>query len=305
MRGAALPYKILRAHGGQEIATAQFLRELAGAQAICLGESHSNPHDHWAEWKVFSSLLEESRRAKVTLALGMEMFQRPFQGVLDDYAAGTIAEAEMLARSGWDERWGFDWALYRPIVALAVERHTNLIALNVENEVKKKVMNRGIENLSPADRGKLPREIDLDDKEHRAWWDEVMAAMGGPHNHAQATSHEEQNRSNRDREEDADERLHTERMYAVQVLWDETMADTAARWLTAGGNPSPRRQIVILAGTGHCHRVGLVRRLKKRGIERAVSVRPIVQDGGNVAELLADPENDYLFVMTAPKDMTP
>ena len=86
-----------------------------------------------------------------------------------------------------------------------------------------------------------------------------------------------------------------ERIYAAQVLWDETMAEGASRWLTGGVN----RHIVILAGNGHCHESAIVRRLKRRGVKSAVSVRPIVDDGeGNVAALLAEPENDYLFVMS-------
>ena len=88
-------------------------------------------------------------------------------------------------------------------------------------------------------------------------------------------------------------------MYSVQVLWDETMADGAARWLAG----DPGGQIVILAGDGHCHDTGIVARLKRRGVALAVSVRPVIDDGeGDVAELLARPINDYLFVMSVPRD---
>jgi hypothetical protein len=41
-----------------------------------------------------------------------------------------------------------------------------------------------------------------------------------------------------------------ERFYTAQVIWDETMAESAAAWLDA---EEPRR-IVIVAGNGHCHR---------------------------------------------------
>jgi uncharacterized iron-regulated protein len=88
-----------------------------------------------------------------------------------------------------------------------------------------------------------------------------------------------------------------DRMYSVQVLWDETMASGAADWLAR----DRARQMVILAGDGHCHDSAIVARLKRRGIADAVSVRPVIDDGqGNVAELLASPIYDYLFVMSIP-----
>ena len=40
-------------------------------------------------------------------------------------------------------------------------------------------------------------------------------------------------------------------LYAAQVLWDETMANTAANWLR---ERYPARQLVILAGSAHCDR---------------------------------------------------
>ena len=94
-----------------------------------------------------------------------------------------------------------------------------------------------------------------------------------------------------------------DRAYSVQVLWDESMADSAVRWLRAPDPARHRRQVIILAGTGHCHETAIVRRIERRGIKNAVSIHPVIDDGqGDVAELLAAPENDYLFVMTPPTD---
>jgi uncharacterized iron-regulated protein len=89
-----------------------------------------------------------------------------------------------------------------------------------------------------------------------------------------------------------------DKIYPVQVLWDETMADTAARWLQG----DPNRRIIILAGNGHCHDSAIVARMKRRGIDKVVSVRPIVDTGdGAIGDLLAEPRNDYLFVMSNPE----
>ena len=331
VEAADLPFRVLRARGGQEIGWAAFLAELDRAGAVCLGENHRNPHDHWAQLHVLDQLTARNRKAGVATALGMEMFQRPFQGVLDDFAARRIDERALLSRSGWKDRWGFDWALYRPMVLMARDRGATLVALNAPRELTKKVSRRGVDRLDPQDRRALP-ELVLDDADHRAWWDSMMESMGGAHGHSTAqdgdesqdgedeedeagTERESGHKSARGgkqdgkhaspgkekEEEDAEARAAGERIYSAQVLWDESMAEGASAWLKAGNGAPSRRQIIILAGNGHCHESAIVRRIERRGVPAAVSVRPIIDDGeGNVAALLAAPENDYLFVMTPP-----
>jgi uncharacterized iron-regulated protein len=314
VEAAALPYRVLRASGGQEISWEVFLSELDRAGAVCVGENHRNPHDHWAQLHLLDQLTLRNRKAGVATALGMEMFQRPFQGVLDDFAARRIDESALLSRSGWKDRWGFDWKLYRPMVLLARERGAALLALNTERELTKKVSRQGMDKLTAGDRKKLP-EMVLNDADHRAWWDAVMEEIGGGHGHSRSNEDEEgeaedesesaEQSKGGDKPEDkgddadADEKAAAERIYSAQVLWDESMAEGASAWLVAGAAPSGRRQVIILAGNGHCHESAIVRRIERRGVPAAVSVRPIIDDGeGGVAALLAAPENDYLFVMT-------
>ena len=100
--------------------------------------------------------------------------------------------------------------------------------------------------------------------------------------------------------EAAPEMPSADRIYMVQVIWDETMADTAAKWLVA--NPSGR--MVILAGTGHCHDSAIVGRLKRRGIADVLSLRTVIDDGqGGVADAIVKPMNDFLVVLELPADM--
>jgi uncharacterized iron-regulated protein len=301
IEAAALPYRVLRARGGQEVAWDDFLAELGAADAVCIGEHHPNPHDHWAQFTIVDQLTRRARAAGRGFGLGMEMFQRPFQGVLDDFGAGRIDEVALLGRSGWAERWGYDWELYQPIVRVTRERGGVLLALNTERELTKKVSREGLGKLAPADRERLP-ELVLDDADHRSWWDEIMGAMGGAHGHGAGDGAEKDEQEQPGRPageldpEAAAAAAQSERIYTAQVLWDETMADRAAAWLVAGQG----RFLVILAGNGHCHESAIVRRLERRGVREAISIRPIIDDGdGKVASLLAAPENDYLFVMTA------
>jgi uncharacterized iron-regulated protein len=305
---AAMPYRILRSKGGQEIVEAQFYDELAGVQAVCVGEVHANPHHHWAQLQIIDQLGQRGRRDGAGLALGMEMFQRPFQGIVDDYAASRIDDAALLSRSGWGTRWGYDFALYRPLLRAALEHGMALLALNLADELRKKVSRHGIAGLSEADRGKLP-EVDLADEAHRAWFQGLMEEMGGAHGHGEDEDgehgeHGEHGKHGEDGEhgehghdaERAEREQRAERIYSVQVLWDETMAEAASAWLLAESG----RRVIILAGSGHCHDSAIVRRMQRRGIDKVVSVRPLLDagdEGEDVSAELAEPITDYLFVM--------
>jgi uncharacterized iron-regulated protein len=270
IRKAALPYRVLKARGGAEVPVDAFFAELASAEAVCVGESHKNPHHHWLQLEVLERLSADAQQSSRALALGMEMFQRPFQGVLDDFAAGTIDESALLARTGWEERWGYDWGFYQPMVALAVAAKHPVLALNAPAELTRKVGQNGLGALSPDEKKQLP-DLVLDDEEHRAWFQQATQGHGGA----------------------ADDSF--DNFYSAQVIWDETMADTAWRWLS-GQNGA--RQIVILAGNGHCMEAAIPRRLARRGAKKVVSIQAVMDDGGSaVADLLAAPENDYIVVL--------
>lgn len=341
VKSAGMPYKILRAKGGQEIPTETFYGELGAADAICVGEQHSDPHHHWAQLEVLGKVSE--RRAGKAGALGLEMFQRPFQGVLDDYAAKRISKRDLLARSGWDDRWGFNFALYAPIIDLAIERGMSLLALNVSTELRKKLSAGGMAALTGVERTRIP-DLVLDDEEHIAWFDQALGS-GGPHVHGdphgshqhgappipadhppveeplpeahppvqkpplpqghlpvdQGHGHAKPAASHshgaRVRRAGPRPRNASMTVYRSQVLWDETMAETSSRWVQGGAD----RQVIILAGYGHCHDSAIVRRMRRRGIGNVVSVRPVVDSGdGRLASELAQPVADYLFVMTRP-----
>src|SRR5687768_10972134 len=85
IEAAALPYSIVDARTGRSVELASFWAAVGASRVVCVGEEHPNPHHHWFQLEVVKQVA-----AHRPLALGMEMFQRPFQGVLDDYAARRI-----------------------------------------------------------------------------------------------------------------------------------------------------------------------------------------------------------------------
>jgi uncharacterized iron-regulated protein len=298
---AALPYTVLDAKTGHQVETSAFWDKLASERAVCVGEEHKNPHHHWVELEVVRHLAKKWPH----FALGLEMFQRPFQGVLDDFASKKIDEATLRSRSGWEDRWGFDFGFYGPTIAVAVDAHAALLALNAAKEVTHKVATKGLEALTPEERAQLPLEILLTDKKHRAWFDALMEDMGGgdvhsPHGAPPPGSGSGSGSGSAAPPAEMPAMPSADHIYAVQVIWDETMADGAAKWLAANKDG----HVVILAGSGHCHDSGIVSRLKRRGITDVVSVRSVIDDGqGGVAEELAKPITDFLVVLDLPEDV--
>ncbi len=298
---AALPYQIIDARTGHAVDKDAFWAKVVATHAVCVGEEHPNPHHHWVQLEV----VEHVKKGQPQLALGMEMVQRPFQGVLDDYAAHRIDAQAMRSRAGWEDRWGYDYALYGPTIDDVVAAHGQLLALNAAKELTKKIAHHGLESLTPDERKQVP-ELDLQNAAHRAWFDALMEDMGGSQAHSTASAKDpaapQPTKEHGEAEGGGqpDEMPTADRIYTVQVVWDETMADTSAAWLRA----NPQGHLVILAGNGHCHDSGIVGRIKRRGIGDVISLRTVIDDGeGSVAEVLAKPMNDYLVVLTMPAEM--
>jgi uncharacterized iron-regulated protein len=207
---------------------------LDGVRVVYIGERHDSALDHQLQRDVIDAL----HARDPSLAIGMEMFQHPFQAPLDEWSRGTLSEDDLLARTEWRERWSLDFALYRPILALAREHGLPVIALNARRELTRAIARDGLESLSPELRAELP-ELATDDAEHRAM---VAEALGG---------HEGMDPA----------RL--ERFYLAQLTWDEAMATRVAAIMQ--GEQAPHR-MVVLAGRMHVERgLGIPRRAARRG----------------------------------------
>ncbi|HTR55353.1 MAG TPA: ChaN family lipoprotein [Kofleriaceae bacterium] len=302
VEAAGLPYHVLD-RAGHQLDEATFWSRLGAARVACIGEEHPNPHHHWVQLEVVRHLV----KVWPHVALGMEMFQRPFQGVLDDFAAKKISEDDLRSRSGWADRWGYDFGLYRPTIAAVVDAHGALIALNAPKELTHKVAHHGLESLSPDERAQVP-ELDLKVAAHRAWFDALMEEMGGSDAHAKkddkAAKDDKPDKPDKQQPPSdpppAEAMPTADNIYTVQVMWDETMADTAAKFLAA----HPDAHLVILAGNGHCHDSAIVDRMKRRGVKDVVSVRPVIDDGEDgVAQVLAKPMHDFVVVLELPADV--
>ncbi len=186
---------------------------------VYVGEHHDRFDHHRIQYQVIREMFKNNRK----LAIGMEMFQKPYQTALDDYVSGTIDEKAFLKKSEYFKRWGFDYNLYREILLFAHENKIPVIALNVRKEIVTKVSKEGLQALSADDVKDLPEYMDLSDMEYKE------RLRGFFEKHA------------------GSEGRNFDFFYQSQVLWDESMAHNLNEFMTK----NPGYQVVVLAGGGH------------------------------------------------------
>jgi uncharacterized iron-regulated protein len=201
----------------------QLLPILAKADVVYLGETHDRAADHKAQLAIIQAL----HRLHPRLVIGMEMFQRPYQSVLNRYMVGELDEAQLQTLTQYQRRWGFPWEFYAPILRFAREQQRPVIALNVPSEVTRRVARSGLSSLTLAERRFIPPlsaivlEPDSYREELRRVYDEMHQGKGN--------------------------NTSFERFFQAQVLWDETMAEQIAQTL----RQRPNSLMVVLVGQGH------------------------------------------------------
>ena len=226
----------------------KILEDLKTADVVYLGETHDRAEDHQAQLEIIQQLYQKNPQ----IVIGLEMFQRPYQEVLDRYVAGEISETELIEKTEYLQRWGFPWSNYAEILRFARQNKIPVLALNTPSEVTRKVARGGLESLTEEDKIHIPPagEIRTDNAEYRQMLLEVYQQHGG-HGNSSAFDN----------------------FFLAQVLWDETMAETIAAHL----RNHPKSQIIVLAGKGHIvYNYGIPSRVERRLSDRNLIQRSVI-----------------------------
>ena len=227
--------EIFQVPTGIKVTKAQLLDIIGGSRVIYVGETHDNVRAHQVQLEIIRGLAE---RFPGQVAVGMEVFQRPYQEVIDRWSSGELSERGFLKQSRWYPNWGMDYDYYKAILDYIQERHIPLVALNASSELVKEVRNHGLNGLSEAWQNKLPH-MDFSDPHHRR----LVEAFYKAHPPTSTKSFET--------------------FYQVYVLWDETMAETVANYLAT--EVGREKKIVVLAGGNHVrYGFGIPRRAFRR-----------------------------------------
>jgi uncharacterized iron-regulated protein len=236
------------------------LPKLKNSRIIYVGEKHDRFAHHLNQLEVIKKLHE----AGYKLAVGMEMFQIPYQKTIDDYLAGRIDEGTFLKKSEYFKKWGYDYNLYKPIIDYLKQQNIPLIALNIQGDITRKVARKGMHSLKDKEKKQLPATMDFSNQQYRDDLKQVFSLHGNQQDIVEFNY-----------------------FLQAQTLWDESMAESAQQFLKA----HPAYTLVILAGNGHVrYKYGIPERLYRRNHE---PFTVIVQD-----EEILDGVADYVLLTT-------
>jgi len=200
----------------EQVSLSALPNKLVDADVILVGEWHTHSGIHRFQTDLLRQLVREGH----TVAVSMEQFSRDAQSVVDQYLAGTIGE-QVLINQG--NAWPNYESDYRSLVELAKAQSLDIIAANAPKSIVRCIGRQGVDylnQLNDTQRAFIATDIDTSDS---AYKQKFMASM----HHGKPEQ--------------------TERQFAAQVTWDETMADSIVRYI----EQNPATQVVHIAGKFH------------------------------------------------------
>lgn len=245
-----------------------FLTDVSQADALFLGESHTDETTHRFQLAIYQRLLA-SKKKPVVLAL--EMFERDDQAELDQYLAGKIDESAFLKST---RPWSNYREAYRPLIEAAKQTGSVVIASNFPATIRRRIMMEGegvLQSLSEAEQQLVPQQFHPNSP---AYWQRVDNAVRG-HQGMMAS------------DEGDDQRL-----YSTQSLWDNAMGEACADAL----DKYPESMVLHLNGGFHsAYWDGTVRQLQLRKPTAKIKTVAIVSAvNPDTMELRGVPIADYV-----------
>jgi len=207
---------IISTQTGKPLSFEVLLEELAKVQIIYIGEQHTNGYHHTIQLKVIREFL----KIDPDIAVGMEMFDRTYQPILDQWSSGQLDQKTFLQKVHWYANWKFNFELYSGILNFIQEKKIRLVGLNIPSHIPPKIATGGIESLSNKEKKYLPGNIHTSDPAHRAYVEEIF------------NKHHVRGREN------------FEYFYEAQCVWEDIMSESIALNRRGG-------RMIILTGNGH------------------------------------------------------
>ncbi len=201
---------------GQPVSMTRLTPEILQADVILIGEWHTHAGIH----RFQTDMLKRLSTGERTVALSMEQVTRDKQDVLNEYLEGQIGEQYFIKQSNAWPNYESD---YRPLIEFAKRTDMPIIAANAPKRIVRCIGRHGLDYLNKLDdheRGFVAKTINTGDSQYK---EKFMASM----HHGQPEQ--------------------TEKQYAAQMTWDETMAESIVTFLAKNKGT----QVVHVAGKFH------------------------------------------------------
>lgn len=193
------------------------IKDILHTPIIFIGEKHDQYADHIVQLKIIKALYKHNRY----IAVGMEMFEKRYQDVINEYLEGKIDERTFIKNTHYLKEWSFNYLMYRPIIEFCKKHHIPIVALNAPNEITNKVAMKGLKSLSKKERKEIPQKLIFPNKAYKSFLKKIYKIHTGLNNF--------------------------EYFCEAQTIWDQTMADSIVDFL----QKNPEYQMVVLTGSGH------------------------------------------------------
>lgn len=235
---------------------------LSRADIVFLGEIHNHPAQHRRQLEIVRELWTHYP----DLVIGLEVFSRKYQRLLDDWIRGEVTSRDFEKKVVGRIMNRETFEVYYPLLDWARRKNITLLALNAPRNISALVARKGLAGLNRTQRNQIAGDIHLGPDAYR---DRVARAFA----HHQGLG-------------DLDN------FFAAQVVWDETMAETLTDFLKSPEGQG--RRAVVIAGNEHVFRgQGLPDRVARR--YSAVQTIVLMPVAGN-QDMLVPSGGDFAWV---------
>ena len=244
---------------GEALSLNALPQELLDADVILIGEWHT----HSAIHRFQTDFLKARQNADSNIALSMEQFTREHQDTLNQYLNGEIGEQVLISKAAAWPNYESD---YRALVEFAKANDLDVIAANAPKPSVQCIGRKGLpylDQLSSKQRDWVADEVNTGDSPYK---DKFMASThhGTPEQ--------------------------TEKQFAAQVTWDETMAESIVDYLAT----NPSKQVIHVAGKFHTEGgLGTAASISRRNPDLKVAIITPV-------EALSSDSSDYQLKVLSP-----
>ena len=252
--------RILRVADGKVVSLSEIIPDLNQARIVFVGELHTFQSHHNAQLETVRALNQTGN----PVAIGLEMFRRDSQPVLDRWVKGELSEAEF--QKIYYKNWNYPWLLYRDIFLYARNHKIPMIGLNVPPEITRQVAREGFDSLSKKQRGDLPMVSCRVDPEYLAF---IRRSLG-MHGHGG---------------------MDFNKFCEAQLVWDTAMAWSLLLYLEKNQDS----RVVVIAGSGHSWKRGIPAQVSSRS---SLPFRVILPEipGRADREHVTQNEADYVWL---------